>query len=258
MSRHGHLITAQGLVKSYRRDAETVHALRGISLTISRGQVVALIGPSGSGKSTLLNVLCGWERVESGELILDEALGASTPEDLPWGRVALVPQALGLLEELTILDNVLMPARLQPALRVRPARGRRFRQESGPPAAARLSGGVTSSLGRATELMSEFGIDHLAARYPDQVSLGEQQRTSVARALLLHPMVVLADEPSAHQDAGWSDVLFAAFSRLAAEGSACLIATHNPVVWERANTVLAMRDGELATHNTQTAEVRPG
>jgi len=227
MSRHGALITAQGLVKSYRRDAETVHALRGVDLSINRGQVVALIGPSGSGKSTLLNVLCGWEQVEAGELILDGALGASRPEDLPWGRVALVPQALGLLEELTILDNLLMPAR--------------------------LSGGIKPMLGRADQLMTEFGIDHLSARYPDQVSLGEQQRTAVARALLLHPMVVLADEPSAHQDAGWSDVLFAAFTRLAAEGSACLIATHNPVVWERANTVLAMRDGELATHNTQSA-----
>ena len=131
-----------------------------------------------------------------------------------------------MLEELTILDNVLMPAR--------------------------LSGGVKPMMARANELMADFGIDHLGARYPDQVSLGEQQRTAVARALVLHPMVVLADEPSAHQDAGWSDVLFAAFSRLAAQGSACLIATHNPVVWERANTVLAMRDGELATHNTQS------
>jgi len=224
---HVPLISAQGLVKSYRRDAETVHALRGVDLSIGRGQVIALIGPSGSGKSTLLNVLCGWEHVEAGELVLDGALGASKPEDLPWGRVALVPQAQGLLEELTILDNVLMPAR--------------------------LSGGVKPMMGRADELMSEFGIDHLAARYPDQVSLGEQQRTAVARALLLAPLVVLADEPSAHQDAGWSDVLFAAFSRLAAQGSACLIATHNPVVWERANTVLAMRDGELATHNTQSA-----
>jgi putative ABC transport system ATP-binding protein len=224
---HVPLISAQGLVKSYRRDAETVHALRGVDLSIGRGQVIALIGPSGSGKSTLLNVLCGWEHVEAGELVLDGALGASKPEDLPWGRVALVPQALALLEELTILDNVLMPAR--------------------------LSGGVKPMMGRADELMSEFGIDHLAARYPDQVSLGEQQRTAVARALLLAPLVVLADEPSAHQDAGWSDVLFAAFSRLAAQGSACLIATHNPVVWERANTVLAMRDGELATHNTQSA-----
>lgn len=227
MSRHGALITAQGLVKSYRRDAETVHALRGVSLSINRGQVLALIGPSGSGKSTLLNVLCGWEHVEAGDLLLDDALGASKPEDLPWGRVSLVPQALGLLEELTILDNVLMPAR--------------------------LAGGVAPMRGRADELMTEFGIDHLVARYPDQVSLGEQQRTAVARALLLGPMVVLADEPSAHQDAGWSDVLFAAFTRLATQGSACLIATHNPVVWERADTVLAMRDGELATHNTQSA-----
>lgn len=230
MSRHGALIEARGLVKSYPRDAEIVHALRGVDLSINRGQVIALIGPSGSGKSTLLNVLCGWEQVEAGDLVLDDALGASRPEDLPWGRVALVPQALGLLEELTILDNVLMPAR--------------------------LSGGVGPRAGRANELMADFGIDHLAARYPDQVSLGEQQRTAVARALLLAPLVVLADEPSAHQDAGWADVLFAAFTGLAAQGSACLIATHNPVVWERANTVLAMRDGELATHRTLSAEAR--
>lgn len=227
MTRHGALIEAHALVKSFRRDAETVHALRAVSLTISRGQVLALIGPSGSGKSTLLNVLCGWERVESGELILHDALGAGRPQDVPWGRVALVPQALGLLEELTIGDNVLMPAR--------------------------LAGGVKPMIGRAKELMSEFGIEHLTARYPDQVSLGEQQRTAVARALLLQPLVVLADEPSAHQDTGWSDVIFEAFARLAAQGSACLIATHNPVVWERANTVLAMRDGELATHNTQSS-----
>lgn len=226
MSRHGTLIEARGLVKSYRRDAETVHALRGVDLSVNRGQVVALIGPSGSGKSTLLNVLCGWEQVEAGELILDAELGANKPEELPWGRVALVPQALGLLEELTIADNVLMPAR--------------------------LAGGVKPMLARAQELMTEFGIDHLVARYPDQVSLGEQQRTAVARALLLDPVVVLADEPSAHQDAGWSDVLFAAFTRLAAQGSACLIATHNPVVWERANTLLAMRDGELATQHTES------
>lgn len=221
------LIEGRGLVKSYRRDAETVHALRRVDLSIHAGRLVALIGPSGSGKSTLLNVLCGWEHVESGELLLHSALGARRPEDLPWGRVALVPQALGLLEELTILDNVLMPAR--------------------------LAGGVGPRLDRAAELMAEFGIDHLSARYPDQVSLGEQQRCAVARALLLRPMVLLADEPSAHQDAGWADVLFAAFSRLAAEGSACLIATHNPVVWERADTVLAMLDGELATHHTEAA-----
>lgn len=221
------LITVRSLVKSYRREAETVHAVRSVDLTVRHGQVIALIGPSGSGKSTLLNVLCGWERPDEGELELAPELGATRPADVPWGRVALVPQALGLLEEMSIYDNILMPARLTKSL--------------------------AEMTARAEELMTEFGIDHLTDRYPTQVSLGEQQRAAVARALLLHPLVVLADEPSAHQDSGWADVLFGAFARLAREGSACLIATHNPAVWERADSVLAMKDGELVAHNTAAA-----
>lgn len=214
------LVSAAGLSKTYRREAEEVHALRDVGLTLHPGELVALVGPSGSGKSTLLNVLCGWEHAEAGTLTWGSDLaGTRAAEDLSWTQLALIPQALGLLEDLTMVENVTMPARLTRQL-----------------ASGRL---------RGRELMQSVGIEHLAERYPSQVSLGEQQRCCVSRALLLEPKIVLADEPTAHQDAHWVEVIFAAFRSLVRTGSVCLIATHNPETWEYADRILSMHDGEL-------------
>ncbi|CAN5123306.1 ATP-binding cassette domain-containing protein [soil metagenome] len=219
MTDGGALVTATGLSKTYRRDAEEVHALRKVGLRLYPGELVALVGPSGSGKSTLLNVLCGWEHAEDGTLTWGAELAGKRAEELPWGQLALIPQALGLLEDLTVAENVTMPARLTRQL---------------------YAGRV-----RAQALMESVGIGQLAERYPRQVSLGEQQRCCVARALLLEPRIVLADEPTAHQDAHWVEVIFAAFRRLVRAGSVCLIATHNPETWEYADRILSMHDGEL-------------
>ena len=213
------VVAARGLAKSYRRGDEEVHALRGVSLALQPGELVALVGPSGSGKSTLLNVLCGWERPDDGRLSWTPELAGSPPDRLPWGRLAIVPQALGLLDDLSVEENILLPARLTGRLReLRP---------------------------RAAELMSAFGIAHLATRYPRQTSLGEQQRCAASRALLLGPTLLLADEPTAHQDAGWTDAIFTEFRALLRHGGACLIATHNPETWGYADRVFAMHDGEL-------------
>lgn len=92
-------------------------------------------------------------------------------------------------------------------------------------------------------MLTAFGIDHLADRYPHQASLGEQQRVAGARALLLRPAVLLADEPTAHQDRGQADRLLDAVTDAAREGSAVLIATHDEIAWARADRLLCMRDG---------------
>ncbi len=221
------LVSAHRLSKTYQRGTERVHALRDVTVVLHPGELVALAGPSGSGKSTLLNVLCGWEHPEEGGVTYAGGLGpAADPADLAWARLALVPQALGLLEDLTLAENVALPARL-----------------AGRPDAGRAE---------VAALMTRFGIDALARRYPGQTSLGEQQRCCVARALLLRPSVILADEPTAHQDAGWTDVLFAAMRDLARDGSAFLIATHNPDTWHHADRVLSMRDGELRAGAPET------
>jgi len=213
------IVRGRALTKTYRRDAEEVHALREVGLDLHPGELVALVGPSGSGKSTLLNVLCGWEQPDHGSLEWTVALGGRSPAELAWAELALVPQALGLLEDLTVTDNILLPAR--------------------------LTGRLKQETPRAEELMTAFGIAHLGRRYPRQASLGEQQRCCAARALLLRPTLLLADEPTAHQDAGWTDVLFTEFRALLRAGSACLIATHNPETWGYADRILTMQDGEL-------------
>jgi putative ABC transport system ATP-binding protein len=211
--------TGTALRKTFVRGTEPVHALDGVDLTVAGGELVALVGPSGSGKSTLLALLCGWETADSGSLDYAGALADRPPSTLGWPELALVPQALGLVPDLSLADNVLLPARLR-----------------GGPAAGRE---------RAGELLDRFGLAHLAARYPHQASLGEQQRVAVARALLLRPAVLLADEPTAHQDRGHADTLLDALAEQARAGSAVLIATHDEIAWSRADRVLSMRDGRL-------------
>ena len=207
------------LRKTFARGSEPVHALDGVDLRVEAGELVALVGPSGSGKSTLLALLCGWETADSGTLAYAGALADRPPSTLGWPELALVPQALGLVPDLSLADNVLLPARLR--------------------------GGLADTRERAGQLLADFGLAHLADRYPHQASLGEQQRVAVARALLLRPAVLLADEPTAHQDRGHADVLLDAFTTQAREGSAVLIATHDEIAWSRADRVLSMRDGRL-------------
>ncbi len=138
---------------------------------------------------------------------------------LPWSDVAVVPQALGLLEELTIAENVRLPARLA---------------------------GPNADPEAADELTRQLGIDHLADRYPNEVSLGEQQRTAVARALVLRPRVLLADEPVAHQNDEFVQVILDRFDALAASGGACLVATHNLGVLARMTKVVELHGGRLS------------
>jgi ABC-type lipoprotein export system ATPase subunit len=209
--------TGSGLVKRYSRGPETVSALAGVDLRVDSGEFVALVGPSGSGKSTLLALLCGWETADEGTLSYLGPLGGRRPDTFGWSDLALVPQALGLVTDLSLADNVLLPARL---------RGTAAVEEP-----------------RARELLGSFGLAHLADRYPHQASLGEQQRVAVARALLLRPAVLLADEPTAHQDRGHADRLLDEVTAAARGGSAVLIATHDELAWARADRVLAMRDG---------------
>ncbi|MGH9104009.1 MAG: ABC transporter ATP-binding protein [Acidimicrobiales bacterium] len=236
------LLSAEGLTRRFRRGSEEVAALAGTDLHLRSGELVALVGPSGSGKTTLLNLLCGWERPDEGSLRWwpgpggdggsiaapgspgGGSQGSAGPEalaTLPWSELAIVPQGLGLLEDLTVGENVALPARLAGSRR--------------PPA------GLAA-------LLERLGLDHLERRRPSEVSLGEQQRASVARALLCHPLLVLADEPTAHQDAGWAASVMGALREVAGSGGSCLVATHNREALDQADRVLTIRDGRIG-HN---------
>ncbi len=214
------VLEANGLSKAYRRGDEVVHALDDVSLTLRAGELVGLVGRSGSGKTTLLNVIAGWEHADGGTI---DRVG--THSAIPgWDELAVVPQKLGLFDELSVRENLEYPARLHDRL-----------EELG---------------GRVDELMEDLGIAHLAARYPKETSLGEQQRTAVARALVLAPTLVLADEPTGHQDAVSERRVLEAFGRAAAEGGICLIATHNASLAPRLDRVLEMADGRLSASSS--------
>jgi ABC-type lipoprotein export system ATPase subunit len=220
----GTLLEARDLRKSYRRGPEEVHALAGVSFELQTGQVVALVGPSGSGKTTLLNVICGWEHADGGEIRWAGDGPPVPPERRPWSDLAIVPQDLGLLEELSVLENVELPLRLS----------------------RRLDG---EGRARAAGLLEEFGLAAYAERQPGEISLGEQQRVALARAMVVRPRLLLADEPTGHQDEGWARQVFQAFRQSAAAGTSCLVATHSEEFLKHVDRVLRVRDGvvELAT-----------
>jgi putative ABC transport system ATP-binding protein len=213
------ILSVDAVEKTYGSRAVPVRALAGVSLSVRAGELVAVRGPSGSGKSSLLNVICGWETPDRGRV---SWLGQSVPMgSLGWADLAVVPQALGLLAELSVWENVALPCRfLAPAARVEPLRTVEW-------------------------LLDQLGIGHLARRGPAETSLGEQQRTAVARALVVDPVLVLADEPTAHQDARWVAVVFGALRAAADGGGACLVATHSPEGLAYADRVLDIRDGRV-------------
>jgi putative ABC transport system ATP-binding protein len=212
-----HVVTrARGIVKTFRRGSEVVRALRGADLEIFAGEVVGISGASGSGKSTMLAVLCGWECPDSGEV----SHADGEPAGLLWSSLALVPQTLGLLHDLTVRENIELPGRLR----------------SGP----------RPERARADELMARLGLAHLQDRSPPATSVGEQQRTALARALYLRPALTLADEPTAHQDAGFAGRVLATIRRHADAGAAFLIVSHDRLALDACDRVLTMRDGMLS------------
>jgi putative ABC transport system ATP-binding protein len=215
MSRDEAAVELVGVTKSYLTGADVVPVLRGVDLRVAPGEVVAVGGPSGSGKTTLLTLVGGFERPDAGEVrVVGRTPGV---DDLEWGTVGVLPQTLGLLDELTIAENVDLPLRLRATATTRDPR----------------------------ELMERLGIDHLADRHPDEVSLGEQQRVALVRAAVLEPSVLLADEPIAHQNEGWASSILVTLRLLADAGMACILATHNALAFDAADRVLELRDGSL-------------
>ena len=209
-------LEARALVKTFAHGGGDVHAVSDAMFALRRGELGVLLGRSGSGKSTLLTLLAGWQPPDAGEIV------PTGPAAWAWSELGYLPQRFGLIPELSVRENVELPARLS---------GRR--EELAP---------------RVDELIRELGLDELAHRRPAETSIGQQQRTALARALVLSPAVLIADEPSSHQDAGWHDAVWALLARSAADGTACLAATHEPEaaqfatqVWEIAEGVVAPR-----------------
>lgn len=207
------MLTVDGVTKSFPSPNGTAPVLRDVTFSAAPGEIVAVAGRSGSGKTTLLTILAGWETADAGVVRL---LGEPPTGREPWSVVGIVPQALGLMEELTIAENVGLPGRLAPG---------------------------DLDPGAVDGLMAELGLGHLARRFPHQVSLGEQQRAALARAILLRPRLLLADEPVSHQNREWASAMVGLLRSSMGPDSVALLATHDPLVIEAADRVLVLDGG---------------
>lgn len=221
------IIAAEGVTRRFRRGRETVLALDDVSLAIYAGEVTVAAGPSGSGKTTLLSILAGLDRPDAGRVVTGPPLPGGVPPDLlGWRDLAFVPQSLGLLDELTVYENVDLPARLS---------------------------GARAPDAPADEILELLELSHLSARYPSLISGGEQQRTAVGRALRLRPALLLGDEPTGHQDRGRVDLVLGILRQHAYAGHAVLISSHDEAVIAAADRVVTMADGRIVSDVRESA-----
>jgi putative ABC transport system ATP-binding protein len=219
-------VKTEELRKVYGSGETAVHALDGVSLTVDRGEMVAIMGPSGSGKSTLLHLLGALETPSGGTISLAGArydgLGEKQLTLLRREKIGFVFQFFNLLPPLTAEENVLLPALIA---------GRRDAE----------------TRDRARELLERVGLTARGSHLPSELSGGEQQRVSIARALLLQPELVLADEPTGNLDSRSSAGVLELLSELnAGEGHTIVMVSHDPGAAATAERVVFLRDGQVA------------
>ena len=218
-------VETRGLNKSYVVANTRLHVIRDLELTVARGEMVAIVGASGAGKSTLLHVLGGLDRPDSGEVrVGDMSLTAIGDADLVAFRnrhVGFVFQFHHLLPEFSAIENAEMPLRI-----------------------ARVAS--AGARPRATALLERVGLGERLDHRPGMLSGGEQQRVAVARALVMQPSLLLADEPTGDLDETTADALHRLLREMHAEfGLTAIIATHNPRLAQQCDRILRLEGGSL-------------
>jgi len=224
------VIVAEGLTKVYKMGDVEVHALRGLSLTINRGEVVAIVGPSGSGKSTLMNILGCLDLPTAGEYMLDgERVSALTDDqlaDIRNRKVGFIFQSFNLLPRQTALSNVELPLRYAAV--------------------------TTERKERAREALTAVGLQDRMTHRPYELSGGQQQRVAIARALVNDPAIIMADEPTGNLDSKVGQEIMDLLLKLNRDrGTTLIIVTHDPKVAAQTQRIIRIRDGVVDTETQE-------
>ncbi len=221
------MITIKHVSKDYHAGDTVVHALRGVSLDIGRGEFFSIAGPSGSGKTTLLNLIGCIDDPDSGDIIIDgESVSGKTKKDLALFRrekLGFVFQSFNLIPVLTAYENVAF------ALSLLNIDSRKIKE-------------------RTSALLKEVGLEGMENRLPSKLSGGQQQRVAIARALIKKPSIVLADEPTANLDSKTgAEVLKLMEDMNKKHGTIFIFSTHDPMVMEFAYRLILLHDGEITS-----------
>ena len=225
------LIELKNIRKVYRQGDLEVEVLKGIDLTVEKGEFVSIVGPSGSGKSTLMYILGCLDRPTSGEYYLDGKDVLKLPDEevskLRAEYIGFVFQAFYLIPYLTVLDNVLLPVSYLP----KEERKRRFSDKS--------------PKEKAVEFLTRLGLSERLNFKPEELSGGQKQRTAIARALINSPEIILADEPTGQLDTESSKEVMKIFKELHSEGKTVIVVTHDLEIAKHAQRIVKIRDGRI-------------
>lgn len=219
------MLTVQDLHKSYRVGKHTYEVLKGVSLSVEKGEFVAVMGPSGSGKTTLLNCISCYIPADSGNIRLETTELASLSEDalarVRNQKLGFVFQDFLLLDGLSVKDNIMLPRIIS----------------------GKVGGTMEESAGRLCDI---FGISHIKDKYPSEISGGEKQRTAVARALINNPLLILADEPTGNLDSKSSRAVIDTFTHARDNlGATIFMVTHDSFAASFCDKVVILRDGNV-------------
>jgi ABC-type lipoprotein export system ATPase subunit len=220
------MIETRGIVKTFKNAAGEFTVLKGIDLTIGRGEFVSIVGKSGSGKSTLLNMITGIDHPTSGQMIVGgtdiyHKMGESDRSRWRGRNLGIVFQFFQLLPMLTLLENVMLPMDYADM----------FEFDERPQ--------------RAKEMLALVGLEKQASKLPAAVSTGQQQAAAIARALACDPPLLVADEPTGNLDSKSADAIIELFQKLVSEGKTILMVTHDPSLTSRTDRNIIISDGEL-------------
>ncbi|HEX4566602.1 MAG TPA: ABC transporter ATP-binding protein [Vicinamibacterales bacterium] len=226
------LITTEDLWKTYVMGSEEIHALRGVSINIDKGEYVAIMGPSGSGKSTLMNLVGCLDTPTKGSYLLNgKEVAAMNDDELARIRneeIGFVFQTFNLLPRATALHNVELPL---------------------------VYAGVSGKdrLERAKLALEKVELTQRASHKPNELSGGQRQRVAIARALVNDPSILLADEPTGNLDSKTGVEIMAVFKRLHEGGNTIVVVTHEPDIASHAHRVISIRDGQVEKDVRQAA-----